>query len=382
MVYFDYSATSPVHPEVARSIYEVMTKYYGNPSSLHQLGVEAEKLVMRSREQIAELMQVPRSSIIFTSGGSESNNLAIKGVVSRWQSRGKHIITTAVEHSSVYDTCRQLEKYGYDLTILPVDQDGRVDPESVRDAIREDTVLVSIMHVNNEIGSIQPIEQIGAILQQYPKIVYHVDAVQAAGKIPVYPKRLGVDLLSLSAHKFRGPKGIGLLYKREGLRIDPLIAGGGQEAGLRSGTENVPYIVGMAKAFRLAIHDLDDARRHVSELRRVLLSRLGDIPELKLNTPLEEDRAVPHIVNVSCIGMKSEVIVHALEQRGFYISSRSACSSHEDKPSRILLALGYSDDRAVSGLRISFAKEHTIEQIEQLADALRTTVKEMKQVLR
>jgi len=382
MVYFDYSATTPVHPDVAGSIYEVLTKYYGNPSSLHKLGVEAEKLVTRSREQMAALLQVPASTIIFTSGGTESNNMAIRGVAGMWRSRGRHIITTAVEHASVYDTCQRLAAYGFEVTVLPVDRFGRVDPKRVAEAVREDTILVSIMMVNNEVGTIQPIEQIAAELKRYPKVIFHVDAVQAAGKIPLYPGKLGVDLMSLSAHKFHGPKGIGLLYKREGLKIDPIITGGGQETGLRSGTENVPYIVGMAKAFRLAVQEQPAAYRRVSELRRALLEQIADIPGIELNSPRDEEKAVPHIVNISCTGMKSEVIVHALEQRGYYISSRSACSSHEHKPSRILLAMGLGEERASSGLRISLAQDHTPEQIEGLAKALRETVGELKQVMR
>lgn len=381
MIYFDHSATTPVHQEVARAVYEVMVKYYGNPSSLHRAGVEAEKLLSRSREQIAGLLQVSKSSIIFTSGGSESNNLAIRGVASKWRTRGKHIITTAVEHSSVYDTCQALKNNGYELTVLPVDEKGRVSAEQVRKAIRDDTILVSIMLVNNETGAIQPIEEIASVLKSYPRIIFHVDAVQAAGKIPVYPDKWGVDLLSLSAHKFGGPKGIGLLYKREGLSIDPLITGGGQEAGLRSGTENVPSIVGMAKAFRLALEELEQGWHHVVELRHRLISRLENIPGLVINSPTDEKIGVPHILNVSCLGLKSEVLVHALEQRGFCISSRSACSTGDDKPSRVLLALGHSEERAVSGLRISIAKEHTTAQIDQLAEALKDAVQELQGIV-
>jgi len=382
MTYFDYSATTPVHPEVAQSIHEVLTRYYGNPSSLHRLGVEAEHLVSQARERIADMLMVPRGSIIFTSGGSESNNLAIKGAASRLRKRGKHIITSSIEHSSVYDTVRKLEQYGNEITVLPVDRNGRVHPEQVEAAIREDTVLVSIMYVNNELGTIQPIEEIAAILKRHPKVLFHVDAVQAAGKIPVYPEKLGVDMLSLSAHKFQGPKGIGILYKRESVRLDPLISGGGQEFGLRSGTENVPYIVGMAKALRLALESQPAAWQRVTELKKRLVSQLAEVPGIHINSPVEDALAVPHIVNLSCIGLKSEVLVHALEQRGFYISSRSACSSSEDKPSRILLAIGLPEEQARSGLRISLAKDHTPEEVDRLAAALRQAVQELRQILR
>lgn len=382
MTYFDYSATTPVHPEVAQSIYEVLTRYYGNPSSLHQLGVQAEHLVSQARERIAEMLQVSKNSIIFTSGGSESNNLAIKGAASRLRKRGKHIIISSIEHASVYDTARQMEQYGYEVTYLPVDRDGRVQPAQVEAAIREDTVLVSIMYVNNELGTIQPIEEIARILKRHPKVLFHVDAVQAAGKIPVYPEKLGVDMLSLSAHKFQGPKGIGILYKRESIRLDPLITGGGQELGLRSGTENVPYIVGMAKALRIALENQQSAWQRVTELKKRLIDQLDGVPGICIISPSDEKLAVPHIVNLSCPGLKSEVLVHALEQRGFYISSRSACSSGEDKPSRILLALGLSEEQARSGLRISLAKDHTPEEIDRLAAALTQVVEELRQILR
>lgn len=380
MIYFDYSATTPVHPEVVRTIQEVLTRYYGNPSSLHGLGVQAELLLSRARQQIADLLQVPKETIIFTSGGTESNNLAIKGTALRWQQRGKHIITTAIEHASVYEPAMQLRQMGFDVTVLPVDQNGQVHPEQVEKAIREDTILVSIMHVNNEIGTIQPIAKIGEMLKQYPKVQFHVDAVQALGKIPVRPQELGLDLMSLAAHKFRGPKGIGILYKRETLDIDPLIAGGGQEGGLRSGTENVPYIVGMAKAMRLAIDEQEKTLAHVRKLKNRLLERLRGLQGVVVNSPVDERLAVPHIVNVSCPGLKSEVIVHALEQRGFYISSRSACSSSEEKPSRVLLAIGASEMQASSGLRISIAKEHTAEDIDRLADALDEVTKELRSI--
>jgi len=382
MIYFDYSATTPVHPEVAQSIHEVLTRHYGNPSSLHRLGVEAEKLVSQARERIADMLGVSRNSIIFTSGGSESNNLAIKGAASRLRKRGKHIIVSSIEHASVHDTVRQLEQHGYRITELPVDQSGRVRPEQVETAIQEDTVLVSIMYVNNELGTIQPIEEIAAILKRYPKVLFHVDAVQAAGKIPVYPEKLGVDMLSLSAHKFQGPKGIGILYKRESVRLDPLISGGGQEFGLRSGTENVPYIVGMAKALRLALESQPAAWQRVSGLKKRLVEQLTGVEGIEINSPADDALSVPHIVNLSCPGLRSEVLVHALEQRGFCISSRSACSSGEDKPSRILLALGLSEAQARSGLRISLAKDHTPEQVDRLAAALKQVVQELRHLMR
>ncbi len=370
MIYFDHAATTPLHPEVLQSIHEVMSRYYGNPSSLHRLGVEAERLLTRARQQIADLLNTSPASIIFTSGGTESNNLAIKGSLLQYDNRGRHIVATQIEHASVHEVLKQLEARGYEVTYLPVGRNGQVDPDEVIRSIRSDTVLVTVMYVNNETGAIQPIEQIAERLRAYPKVLFHVDGVQAFGKLPLNLGKLGVHLMTLSAHKVHGPKGVGILYKREGLRLEPLLIGGGQEGGWRSGTENVPLIVGAAKAFRLATSKQQDSYEHVSKLRSVLLSKLQNQRSLVINSPLEDGLAVPHIVNISCPGVRSEVVVHALEEKGFYISSRSACSSKDDKPSRVLLAQGLSEELAASGLRISLADDHTFEQVERLADAL------------
>lgn len=378
MLYLDYAATTPPYDEVVDAIAEVMRTYYGNPSSLHRLGVEAERLLHQAKEVIARTLRVKPNEIIFTSGGTESNNLAIKGTAYAYSNRGRRLITTQVEHSSVMEPFRQLEREGFDVTYLPVDHTGMVQLDALRAALDQDVILVSVMHVNNEMGRIQPLAEIGRLLDQYPKTLFHVDAVQGVGKLPLEPSMLGIDLLTASAHKFRGPKGVGFLYKRDTIRLQPQIVGGGQEGGMRSGTENVPLIVGMAKALRMSADHLTEAIRHKYRLRSLLCSGISSIPELKLTGSANESDMAPHIVHFCFPGMKAEVVVHALEQRGMYISTKSACSSDELKPSEVLLAMGYEHHLAGSGLRISFSEEQTEADMLNFIDALREVVQELK----
>lgn len=348
-----------------------MYRVFANPSSLHKLGGKAERLVKMSREVIARSLMVSPKEVFFTSGGTESNNLAIKGVALHYKNRGRHLITTQIEHPSVYDVCKQLEKQGWEITYLPVDSQGRVDPKDVKRAITEKTVLVSIMHVNNETGTIQPIEEIGQILKLYPKIFFHVDAVQSFGKLVVNPKQMCIDLLSLSAHKLHGPKGVGALYVRNGVQLSPLLAGGGQEEGVRSGTQNVPGIAGLAKAVVLA----DEKRvRKVTELQRWKESFIQQITqrlvEVQVNGDFTSTGGSPFIISLSFPGLKSEVIVHALEAEDCYVSSKSACSSKLEKPSRVLMAMGLTAREALGTIRISLGYDTKEEELQRLADLL------------
>ncbi|MDF2714732.1 MAG: aminotransferase [Paenibacillus sp.] len=378
MLYFDHCATTPPYAEVVEAVSEVMSKHYGNPSSIHKIGIDAERMLMKARDLIARLLQTASDEIIFTSGGTESNNLAVLGTAHQYGGRGKHLITTAIEHASVYETFQYLERSGYEVTYIKPDSTGKVSAQSVLEAVRDDTILVSVMHVNNEIGTIQPIEQIGRALQQKRRVLFHVDAVQSVGKIPIYPAQWGIDLLSASAHKIRGPKGAGLLYRRKGIQLQPVMIGGGQEGGLRSGTENVPGIVGFAKAFRMTMERREEAAARMMELRSRLLSHIRNISELVYNGSERQVDMAPHIVHFSAPGIKSEVFVHALEEHDIYISTKSACSSGEDRPSRVLLALGADHSRASSGLRVSFSADHTPEQIDKLALAMASTLQQLR----
>src|SRR5690606_17558586 len=375
MLYFDHCASTPPHEDVVRTMMEVMTKHYSNPSSLHSGGVAAARLIEKAREQAAQLLNTKQGRWIFTSGGTESNNLAIKGVARAFSNRGKHIITSSIEHASVYEVMQQLKEEGFEITELEVDATGHVSVDDVRAALREDTILVSIMHVNNELGSIQPIAQIGQLLKHYPKLQFHVDAVQSLGKLPIDIEGWGIDLLSGSAHKLRGPRGVGFLYIRNGLELAPLQAGGSQEYSIRAGTENIAAIVASAKALRLAVTSQQQFAKQAEELSTYLKEQIGKLPELKLNGGAPQS---PFIVHFSYPGMKPEVVIHMLEQRGILASTRSACSSKDDKPSRVLLAVGATRSEASGGIRISFGQEHTITDVDRLIDAMKDIIQTLK----
>ncbi len=380
MLYFDHCASTPIHSQVAETVAEVMKLHYANAASLHRAGSEAMKLVDRARAIIAGGFGAKPEEVVFTSGGTESNNLALKGLWGRLGRTARHMVVSAVEHPSVYRTAKQLEQSGVEVTWVPVDAHGRVSARDVAAAVREDTALVSIMHVNNETGTVQPIREIGAELARFPHVRFHVDGVQAIGKVPIAFREWGVHLYSGSAHKFRGPKGVGFLLVREGLELEPVLAGGSQENGLRGGTHNVPGIVGMAQAFRLATESAEDRREAMFRFRRRLLKRIEDIPQLVLNGygAEEEDKAAPHVVNLSYPGMRPEVLVHMLEKHGVYVSTQSACSSKSLQPSRILTAMGFDEARASGSIRISFGDEHTDQDIDLLADRLRAAVDQLK----
>ncbi|WP_199425602.1 cysteine desulfurase family protein [Thermaerobacillus caldiproteolyticus] len=380
MIYLDNSATTKPFPEVVDSFVTVATKYFGNPSSLHELGMKAEQLLTQSREQIAKSLGVKPSEIIFTSGGTEANNFAIKGVALTYRHRGNHIITTAIEHPSITEPCRQLEELGFDVSYLSVDKTGRVNIDELVKTIRDDTILVSIMHVNNEIGSIQPIEEIGQLLTQYPKILFHVDHVQGIGKVPLQFHKAHIDLCTMSAHKFHGLRGAGILYVRDGVRLSPLLAGGGQEMQRRSGTENVAAIVAMAKALRMSLEKYRERIAYLWDVKKTWIRELQAIPDIQVNTPLEH--SAPHIINFSLNGLKSEVFVHELAKQDIFVSTTSACSSKKKAPSKTLLAMGADQKRAESAVRVSLSFENTLEEIPIVIRAMKEAIQKLQEVTR
>lgn len=383
MIYLDNGATSRTDPEVIAVMAEVMKDVFANPSSLHRLGGKAERLVKQAREIMASLLEVTANEIYFTSGGTEANNLAIKGIAFAYKQRGRHLITTQIEHPSVYEVCQQLEEWGWDITYVSVDGQGRVNPDDIERAITDRTVMVSVMHVNNETGTIQPIQEIGERLRSYPKIFFHVDAVQSFGKLPITPKQWNIDLLSLSGHKIHGPKGVGALYVRQGLQLSPLLVGGGQEQGLRSGTLNVPGIVGLAKASKLAVQKREEKAREVSKWKQLFLERVMDqLNQVKINGDTTPDGSSPYIINLSFPGLKSEVIVHALEQRDCYVSSKSACSSKLEKPSRVLLDMGLTPYEALGAIRISMGFDTIEAEIDKFAEILISVIPSLQKVVK
>jgi cysteine desulfurase len=369
-VYLDNSATTRVTPEVAAAMQTSLTEHYGNPSSLHRKGMVAEQSVTVARRVLAGACAVKEAEIYFTSGGTEANNMAVKGVARRRRRRGTHLITTKIEHPSVLYAYRALEEEGFHVTYLDVDREGLVQPEQVIAALREDTVLVSVMHVNNEVGSVQPVAEIGNRLKTANQdILFHVDAVQSFGKLPVLPGNWQADLVSFSAHKIHGPKGIGAFYCKSGIMVEPLLHGGDQEKGVRPGTENTAGIAGFAEAARIAVQKQEESVRLMAGLRRRLLAGITQtIPDVVYNGPAE---AAPHILSVTFSGIKGEVLVHALEDHGIYISTGSACHSHRADPSHVLLAMGRNEKEIEASLRFSFSPYNTEEEIDYTLEKLR-----------
>ncbi|MCH1627583.1 cysteine desulfurase family protein [Fredinandcohnia quinoae] len=380
MIYLDNSATTEPYEEVVESYVKVAKSYFGNPSSLHGIGGRAEQLLTQSRAQVAKLLHTKPQEIIFTSGGSEGNNLAIKGAALQYQGRGKHIITSAIEHPSVSEACKQLEQLGFEVTYLPVDKNGLISVDGLIDEIRNDTILVSIIHVNNEIGTIQPIEEIGRVLKRYPKILFHVDHVQGLGKVPTNFEEAHIDMCTISGHKFNGLKGTGILYSRQGVQLSPLIAGGGQELGVRSGTENVAGIVSMTKALRMTLEDETFKIRHISELKRAIIDGLLQIESVSIHTP--HQYSAPHIINFSISGLKPEVFVHLLEEEGIIVSTTSACSSKKNLPSKTLQAIGIPIKQANSSIRISLSASNKVEEVPILLKAIQQAITKLESVMR
>lgn len=376
-VYLDNSATTKISDEAAKAVYDVMTKFYGNPSSLHNKGIEAEKLMTQAREQIATVLGVTPKEIFFTSGGTESNNLAIRGTVQAMKRQGNHLITTKIEHPSVLEVFKQLESEGFDVTYLNVDSKGNISLEELKESITPKTILVSMMYVNNEVGSILPIEGAGEIIKQNKNTIFHVDGVQAFGKIPLVPKLKNIDLLSMSSHKIHGPKGVGALFIREKTKITPIFQGGGQERGLRSGTENVPGIAGFGVAAASIQKNLTVWQSKMQQLKENLkLKSLNQIPDTILNGPTTG--GAPHILNISFLGVKGEILLHYLESHGIYVSTGSACSSNKQGKSHVLSALGKSFDEIDGAIRFSLSHHITQEDIDYTVDVLKKEVAEIR----
>ncbi|MBR2764967.1 MAG: cysteine desulfurase [Blautia sp.] len=372
-IYFDNAATTRCCPQAAEFVRRALTEDYGNPSSMHGKGIDAEKYVKDAAAAIAGSLKALQKELVFVSGGTEADNLAIFGAAQAMQRRGKHIITTAVEHPAVMEPMKRLEKLGYELTVLPVNMQGIVEPETLEAALRPDTILVSVMYVNNETGAVMPVERFSELVHEKSGALFHVDAVQAYGKYRIHPARAGIDLLSASGHKIHGPKGIGFLYIKDGVRIEPQILGGGQQAGMRSGTDNVPGIAGMAAAVRESTRDLGEKREYLYALRDRLEAGLRELENIRINTPSHELSA-PHILNASFIGIRSEVLLHALEERGIYVSAGSACSSHKRRPSATLSAMGLEKEEIESAVRFSFCADNTAQEVDACLDALKELV--------
>ena len=368
-VYLDNSATTKVFPEVAELMTKIMCEDYGNPSSLHRKGVEAEQYIRYAKETLARILKVTEKEIFFTSGGTESDNMALIGCAMANMRRGKHLITTQIEHPAILQTFAYLESMGFRVTYLPVNKQGRIRLEDLQKAMTQETILVSIMHTNNEIGSLQPIAEAGALIKKMnPGTLFHVDAVQGFGKARIYPKKMNIDLLSVSGHKIHGPKGVGFLYIGDKVKIQPIVHGGGQQKNIRSGTENVPGIAGMAKAAEILYQGLDEEVDKLYSLKEYFIKGLGKLEGIQINGLIpgagDLTGTAPHVVSVSIAGVRSEVILHALEDRGIYVSAGSACASNKPQTSATLKAIGWQRELWDSTIRFSFSVYTTREEIE------------------
>ena len=382
-IYLDNAATTQVLPEVVEEVVKCLTEDFGNPSSLHRLGLQSERHIKQARSMVAKLIQVSPEDIVFTSGGTESNNLAILGTVRARKRYGNHCITTQIEHPSVLNTFHYLEQEGWNITYLPVDRYGVVRLEDFKEALRKDTVLVSIAHVNNEIGSIQPIKEMGLFLKgNYPETVFHIDAVQSYGRLPIKPVEWGIDLLSISGHKIHAPKGIGALYIKRGTPISSLQWGGGQEFGIRSGTENLPGIVGFGRAAQWIQERISNDGTLIKEMKTELANKIArEIPEVVFVGPNPSEGA-PHILSISIPGVRGETLLHVLESYGVYVSTGSACSSRNVRTSHVLKAIGVSPQVAEGSIRISLSYLNSNEELSQVPNILKRSVNQVKRFTR
>ncbi|MFQ9924392.1 MAG: cysteine desulfurase family protein [Beduini sp.] len=376
MIYLDYTATTPLNPEVTKTYTKLLNELFANPDSIHKLGLETESLMNKSRQLIADMLHVKYDEVLFTSGASEANNMAIKGVAFQYANRGKHIITSTCEHSSVYETCHQLEKvFGYEITYINVDRYGKLDLDQLNQAIRKDTILVSIMHINNEVGFINPVDQIVKIVREKnPLTKIHIDMVQSLGKVPIDLSQ--IDLASFSAHKIYGLKGSGILMKKNSCQIVPLVSGGQQEFNLRAGTSNVLTNIVLAKTMRLALEHLNDKMMKVKQMNHYLRERLTMMEGVVINTPLTNGS--PYIINVSFVGYKPEVFVHELEKYEIYVSTRSACSTKSSQMSRTLEMMHVDPAIGSSAIRISLSALTSQQELDTFISAVQETMKNLK----
>ena len=367
-VYLDNNATTKVDEEVVKAMIPYFSEYYGNPFSLHLFGNETGLAVTQARQTIADILKAKPNEIIFTASGSEADNLAIRGIAKAYKHRGKHIITSTIEHPAVKNTFMDLMEDGFEITMVPVDENGVMIMDEFKKALREDTILVSVMHANNEVGSFQPIEEIAKITKER-KIIFHVDAVQTMGKVEIYPEKMGIDLLSFSGHKFHAPKGIGVLYKRDGVRLARIITGGNQEGKRRPGTSNVPYIVGLAKALQMAVANMKEEWNREETLRDYFEDEVSKrIPEIKING--KGARRLPGTSSITFKYLEGESMLLNLSLKGIAVSSGSACSSDSLQPSHVLLAMGIPAEFAHGTLRFSLSKYTTKEEIDYTIESL------------
>lgn len=380
--YLDNSATTKCFENVVEAVIDEMRVNYGNPSSMHLKGLDAEKKIKNATKIIASSLKCQEKEIIYTSGGTEADNMALIGVAKAYKRNGMHIITTMIEHAAILQTAKSLEEEGYEVTYLPVDNKGIVDLKALEEAIREDTILVSVMGVNNEIGTIEPLEEIAGIIKnKNPKTLFHVDAVQAYGKIKLNPKKMGIDLLSVSGHKIHAPKGIGFLYISENVKMKPLINGGGQQRNLRSGTENVCGIVGIGTACEQIFKNIEEDNKRMRELRNYMLNLLSDIEGVSVNGA-DDEHSAPHIISVSVEKIRAEVLLHSLEEKGVYVSSGSACASNKPAISATLQAIGVKKELLDSTIRFSFCVNTTKEEIDYAISCLKDTLTLLRKYVR
>lgn len=381
-IYFDNAASSRVSLRVMELVTKTMREDYGNPSARHRMGMQAERYVREAAEKIAKTLKVSGKEIVFTSGGTESDNMALIGCALANQRTGKHLITTAIEHPAVYEPLLFLETLGYEITVLPVDSGGHISRESLREAIRPDTTMVSVMHVNNEIGAVEPIETLAKLIHEAnPKTLFHVDAIQGYGKYKIYPKRIGVDLLSVSGHKLHAPKGVGFLFVDSRVKIRPILFGGGQQNGLRSGTINVPGIAGLGAAAEEIYEAFDEKIERLTALKDHITDGVLEIPGVCVNSKKGAESA-PHIVSISVEGVRAEVLLHALEEKGIYVSSGSACSSNHPGISGTLRGIRLADALLTATIRVSLCDTNTAEEAECFLAAMRELVPALRKFTR